>query len=326
MRNVLALLASAVLAIPSVGAPTRADARPIGHRFCLNGVRDNHDLADRLAQSIQRDGSGNTPLRGCVANPKQFLAAFQNGDPESAHLFATVGDLIAFLREHTRVVTITENARFYSSCVRGQSRDVGDVVMRCQPEQLQGVQVLVDELSGRRILILRCANPGLSPLAPPPCAYVIIEIRERGRLNIGDFERAGHEITPVEEAQCPTAITGPRHDGSFQPSDYRSIGMEEIVCDFSEIEHAFDMRVRRQACLNVEPGFYAVRVHYRHVTDENLRVFVCAFSEERGQSLGRGALPATYRRLSDRSAVSVIWYEEGSIPADYQAEQQSLEW
>jgi hypothetical protein len=332
LRKITALLASVAMAIPTVGLPTLADARPLGHRFCQNGVADNLDLANRWEEARQYEIAHNLPagsrvLRACNANGVKFLAGLRQGSPEAADRLVTMEDGIRYLREETEVVVVETDARFISSCVRGITADASDVLMRCQPEGLRGVRVLRDKRSGRYVLILRCANPGVSPLAPAPCGFVLIHVMTPGRLSTADMYSEGHQLTQEEEAQCPLAIAGPVAGGSFAAGSYRNIvGQTAQPCDFADTAEYFNMRISRSACVEVQPGWYAVRVHIRHATDGGLRLFNC-FTPEGGEgSLSQGAEPATYRPQPDRSAVAVVWYNESDVPEAYRSEQQYFRW
>lgn len=342
LRNITAILMAVAMAIPSVGVPSLADARPLGHRFCQNGVRDNNDLADRLAEArrleIQNhEAAGSRNLRGCT-NGIKFLAAFRNGTPEVAAELTDIEALIRYLREGTEVVTVTEDTRFMSSCHRGNTADASDVVMRCQPESLRGVRVLRDKRSGRYVMVLRCANPGLSPLAPPGCGYVWVHVMRSADISAADMALPGSGITPAEEAECPVGMHPPVEGGTtLSPAGYIPMdGRLPSGCDFSAVTNnprspGYGMRVYRQACVHVtvDPSdrdgvWVAIRVHYRHASDMGLRVFVCARTADGRQSFAQGA--QFYTAQPDRSVVAVIGWSPEDVPAGLAPREQFLHW
>ncbi len=317
MKRITALLASVVLALPPlVGAPGTAEAttHPY-HAFCPGGLPSIGELTTRMTESLRLDSTGHRPLRGCVANPIQFLAAFRQGDPESEHL-GDFAQMLRFLREDVERFEVDHSIEYYSSCVRGHSREADDVFMQCQPQRIAaGVQVFRDRITGRIVVKLDCVNPGLSPVAPPPCAFVVFRTTaDDDVVNVGAM--AATDITPQEEAACPIGVQGPLQNGAFTERAYRPLDqVRDEDCDFAAVASALQMRVHSRGCLRVTPGWYSVRVPVRFAHDASLRLVLCKTEHDGTTSCGMGVEPPEYHAQRDRKEVAIVWNSEAEARA-----------
>lgn len=200
-KRLTTLLMSVALALPPmVGAPvttTAATPHLQYHKFCKDGVADNHDLSRRLHDARKADPTGHAKPDRCQANVLQFVAAFQEAAPEE---HVTIENVAEFVENGTKMVQLTEDITFYSSCVKGHSPEADDVVMRCgQPQTLKkGTWVIASIKTGKKLVKLDCGNVGFTLTFRPPCDLVVFESRDAG------IKRSHHPIygPVVRDAVC----------------------------------------------------------------------------------------------------------------------------
>lgn len=281
------------------------------HAFCPNGGTPE-SLATLIEESLKADATGRTKLKGCYANPNQFLYAFQQGDPEAR--LARVTELSRYLREDLVRVTPPTDVDYYSSCVRGKSSGVDDVIMSCDPQRIpRSEAVYANKHTGRIVLKGKCLNPGLVPVKPSPCAYVYYYVDTAGISPIATYGKP----TIAEEAECPISVQGPALSyGALRKGGYRPLAAEAPnPCNWQDITAALKLPLHRTGCIRVAPGWYAVRVPIRFAKSQELRVVICLKADDGASTMAMGVLPNEYHPRDDRSPVATIWENQSVVPA-----------
>jgi hypothetical protein len=306
MKRSIALFLSAILVLPPLGAPSMAFAAPRGHAFCKGGLPGKEELAKRLTESLAKDASGMTPLRGCVASPVQFLEAFRKGDQQRHDL--TLATLVRFVHEDLEKTEIDHSIKWTSSCVKDGGHGPDAVIMHCVVETVKpGTLVYKDKVTNTIVIKFDCVNPGLAPAEPIPCAFVRVAVPRPTKLTqlvFGDY-------TAEELTACPLFYAGPFPEGGrprkgdFQPLE------GPLVCDTRSVERRVNLPLAHKGCVPVKAGWYFEQVPARVATDSNLRVVNCLPWTD-----ALGAEPDDYRK-SDGIPVATIWPNAASVPEAY---------
>lgn len=313
MRTVLIVLALLSMCWAAPTGALAATGQPPYHAFCPQGGTPE-TLARGLEEAIKADPTGRTNVKGCYANPNQFLYAFQQGDSEAR--LTRIEDLPRYLREDLERVKPSPDIEYYSSCVRGKSSGTDDVIMSCDPQRISATEaVYANKHTGRIVLKGKCLNPGLVPVKPNPCAYVYYYVPESGVSPIATYGTP----TVAEEAECPISVQGPASAYSAIKKDgYRPLKEEAPnPCNWEDITRTLKLPLHRTGCIRVAPGWYAVRVPARFAKTEALRVVVCLKTDTGHSVNGMGVLPNEYHTLADGSQVAIIWPSEKLVPQDH---------
>lgn len=257
-------LAAFVLALSIFGWSGEAQAvNPTGHSFCRNGMGEKEDFARRMERAIAADPNGNRAVDGCIATPREFLAAYQRIRP-NANL-TSVSQLPAYVRSW-QVMQFPAGREFSTSCLQDRSNGTRAVVINCLSRTPRAGEVAYGD--GEVIIqVSSCGNPGATPIPPRPPEQACPQIRfpdmaPRTPIRIAFIGRRPlpgrcHQLAISGESQPRDPDHFPEECPDREVREFQGRRMQ-VVCSWDAVEDAASQLLGYPASVqNVSASFYA---------------------------------------------------------------------
>lgn len=304
--------------------PSDATAASVAHNFAiphplpfLRGLKDNHELAQKIRDNLAAHPDGNSPLdpaqcraNGSCAAPNWWLISYQYTKKDLT--LAGLADFVDSFKPH--VLTAEEAVQQWDmDCGQRLSDGSYKVVINCGNRQFhKGEIAYVDPASGRFLMANDCANPvrGIhhepaAVIVQSNCAEIDFETRP------GDTAVRIFILGPPVKDACEPAIQ-PAGEDDYLPGWFDQCA--SVLCNGRAIEAATGQTIERRASYyTTTAGHHRIRVPLSFTQPGSPNAVVLCLDRGGQHSDAQRVRGGDYRRIG-ALPVATVYYARNEVP------------